>query len=249
MNRAPVIFLGVFASLSFSFLGLVLSNQISYGSFTTHVDENEGTAFPRSLPGAAAQGKRVYQDLGCVSCHTQQVRREGFGYDIGENSRGWGERQSVARDYLREERVLLGSQRVGPDLRNLAARSNEDGADFTAGWLYQYLFDPKLVVEDSNMPRYAFLFRTQPIVGEPSPKALELPANYAPRAGHEIVPTARAEALVAYLLSLKDTYAYPETQNVYTPPAPAAVPAAADAPATDAVAVEQPATPTEEVQP
>lgn len=247
MNRAPVIFLGVFAALSFSFVGLVLSNQISYGSFTTHVDEDEGTAFPRPLPGAAAQGKLVYQDLGCVSCHTQQVRREGFGADIGENSRGWGERQSVFRDYLREERVLLGSQRVGPDLRNLAARSNDDGAEFTADWLYRYLFDPKLVVEESNMPRYAFLFRTQPIVGEPSPKALELPAHHAPRAGHEIVPTARAEALVAYLLSLKDTYAYPETQNVYVPPAPPAAAPEAAAPA-EAAPAAQPATPTEEVQ-
>jgi cytochrome c oxidase cbb3-type subunit 2 len=164
----------------------------------------------------------VYQDLGCVSCHTQQVRREGFGSDIGENSRGWGERQSVARDYLREDRVLLGSQRIGPDLRNLAARSNEDGAEFTPGWLYSYLYDPKLVMEESNMPRYGFLFKTQKIVGEPSPKALDLPAGRKPEPGYEVVPTARAEALVAYLLSLKDTYAYPETKNVYTPPAPKA---------------------------
>lgn len=219
MTRAPFIFLGVFSALAFSFVGLVLTNHITYGSFTPHVDEEAGAAYPQSLPGAAAQGKLVYQDLGCVSCHTQQVRREGFGSDIGEGSRGWGERQSVARDYLREERVLLGSQRIGPDLRNLAARSNEDGSQFTAEWLYRYLYDPKLVVEGSGMPRYAFLFKKQEIVGQPSPKALDLPAGYAAEPGHEIVPTARAEALVAYLLSLKDTYAYPETRNVYTPPA------------------------------
>lgn len=219
MNRAPILFLGVFFALAFSFVGLVLTNQLTYGSFSTHVDEDEGKAFPQALPGLAAQGKLVYQDLGCVTCHTQQVRREGFGSDIGEGSRGWGERQSVARDYLREERVLLGSQRIGPDLRNLAARKNAAGVEITADWLYGYLFDPKLVSVDSNMPRYAFLFKTQKIVGEPSAKALKLPAPYAPAAGHEIVPTARGEALVAYLLSLKDTYAYPETKNVYTPPA------------------------------
>lgn len=246
MNRSPILLLGVFAALSFSFVGLVLTNQITYGNFTTHVDDNEGAAFPRPLPGLAAQGKLVYQDLGCVACHTQQVRRAGLGSDIGENSRSWGERQSVARDYLREERVLLGSQRIGPDLRNLAARSNEDGADFTAEWLYRYLFDPKLVFEGSNMPRYAFLFETRPIVGEPSPKALDLSDAYAPVAGHEIVPTARAEALVAYLLSLKDTYAYPETQNVYTPPAPEpAEPAEAPAAPAESTA---PAAQTEEVQ-
>lgn len=220
MNRAPILFLGVFFALAFSFVGLVLTNQITYGAFTTHVDEEEGKAFPLPASGLAAQGKLVYQDLGCVSCHTQQVRRAGFGADTGEHGRGWGERQSVARDYLREDRVLLGSLRIGPDLRNLAARKNADGAEFTADWLYRYLFDPKLVVQDSDMPRHAFLFKTQPIVGEPSPKALKLPAASAPAAGFEIVPSTRAEALVAYLLSLKDTYAYPETKNVYTPPAP-----------------------------
>lgn len=222
MNRAPFIFLGVFFALAFSFVGLVLTNQRTYGAFTTHVDEDEGKAFPLQLPGLAAQGKLVYQDLGCVSCHTQQVRRPGFGSDSGEGSRGWGERQSVARDYLRESRVLIGSQRIGPDLRNFAARKTPAGTDITAAWLYGYLYDPKIVSAESNMPRYAFLFRTQPIIGEPSSKAVKLPEAYAPKPGYEVVPTARGEALVAYLLSLKDTYAYPETKNVYTPPAPKA---------------------------
>jgi cytochrome c oxidase cbb3-type subunit 2 len=219
MNRAPTLFLGIFLSLAFSFVGLVLTNQISYGDFSTHVDEGEGKAFPLQIPGLAAQGKLVYQDLGCVSCHTQQVRRAGFGADIGEKSRGWGERQSVARDYLRESRVLLGSQRIGPDLRNFAARKNADGTEPTAAALYAYLYHPQAVVKESNMPAYAYLFKTQPIVGQGSAKALKLPVA----AGYEIVPTSRAEALVAYLLSLKDTYAYPETKNVYTPPAPKAV--------------------------
>jgi cytochrome c oxidase cbb3-type subunit II len=222
MNRASTLFLGVFFALAFSFVGLVLTNQLTYGDLRTHVDEDEGKAFPQALPGIAAQGKLVYQDLGCIACHTQQVRRPGFGSDTGEGSRGWGERQSVARDYLREERVLLGSQRVGPDLRNLAARKNADGADFTADWLYRYLYDPELVVKGSNQPRHAFLFKTQPVIGQPSPKALKLPDDQAPAPGYEVVPTARAESLVAYLLSLKDTYAYPETLNVYTPPAPKA---------------------------
>jgi cytochrome c oxidase cbb3-type subunit 2 len=222
MNRAPLIFLGVFFALAFSFLGLVLTNQLTYGGLTTHVDEGEGKSFPPQASGLAAQGKLVYQDLGCVTCHTQQVRRAGFGSDFGEKSRGWGERQSVARDYLREERVLLGSMRIGPDLRNLSSRKNPDWDAFTAEWLYRYLYDPKLVTSESYMPRYAFLFKTQKVVGAPSPKALKLPESSSPAAGYEIVPTARAEALVGYLLSLKDTYAYPETNNVYTPPAPEA---------------------------
>lgn len=220
MNRASIIFLGVFGALAFSFVGLVLTNELTYGSLTTHVDEDEGKSFPLQTPGLAAQGKLVYQDLGCVSCHTQQVRRAGFGSDTGEHSRGWGERQSVARDYLRESRVLIGSQRIGPDLRNFATRKNADGTEVTADSLYRYLLDPALVAKDSAMPNYSFLFKTQQVIGEPSPKALKIPASHAVASGYEIVPTARAEALVAYLLSLKDTYAYPETKNVYTAPAP-----------------------------
>ena len=221
MKRAPFIFLGIFCALAFSWTGIVLTNQLGYGSVTPHFDETEGKAFPEQIPGVVAQGKLVYQDLGCVQCHTQQVRRPGFGSDVpaveGGPSRGWGTRQSVARDYIRESRVLIGQSRIGPDLRNVAVRKPAEGAAYDAQWHYLHLYDPQLKAPGSIMPRHAFLFETRQIVGQPSPKALVLPAQYAAPAGHEVVPTARAEALVTYLLSLKDTYAYPETKNVFTP--------------------------------
>ncbi len=241
MNRAPLIFLGIFGALAFSWTGIVLTNHVGYGDATPHFDENEGKAFPLQIPGVAARGKFVYQDLGCVQCHTQQVRRAGFGADVpaaeGEPSRGWGVRGSVPRDYLREDRVLLGHSRIGPDLRNVGARLEAAGRD--AAWLHAYLFDPRAHVEDSTMPPHPFLYETRPIVGQPSPKALALPAKHAAPAGHEIVPTERAEALVAYLFNLKDTYAYPETEYIYVPePADAAGEQAepAEAPASDAAA-------------
>jgi hypothetical protein len=37
------------------------------------------------------------------------------------------------------------------------------------------------------------------------------------------VPTARATALIDYLLGLKDTYAYPELDSIIKPPASGAV--------------------------
>jgi cytochrome c oxidase cbb3-type subunit II len=208
MNRVPYLFLGAFAILAFSWTGLVLTNHITVGQFVPHYDANEAAIFPTATPGVAARGRLVYQDLGCVSCHTQQVRRPGFGAD---QERGWGERLSVARDYLREDPVLIGSMRIGPDLRNVGARLDD------AAWHYLHLFDPRLVVDGSTMPSYRFLFTERPIVGQPSPEALQLPAPYTARAGHEIVPTERARSLVAYLISLKDTYAFPETENVYRP--------------------------------
>ncbi len=215
MNRAPLIFLGIFFALAFSWTGIVLTNQISYGSLQPVYDENEGKSFPLQTPGLAARGKLVYEDLGCLYCHSQQVRREGYGDDI---ERGWGERQSVARDYIRERRVLLGTMRTGPDLRNIGARQTD------TTWHYLHLYDPQLTSPGSNMPPFKFLFETRKIIGQPSPKAIQskLPAKYQPPAGYEIVPNERGENLVSYLLSLKDTYAYPETKNVYVAPKPEA---------------------------
>lgn len=216
MNRVSVTFLGIFAVLASSLTGLVLSNQISYGDLAPFIDKDDNKIYPAQLPGVAAQGKLVYQDLGCVSCHTQQVRRPGSGAD---DKRGWGERQSVARDYLREERVVLGSVRIGPDLRNIGARKAEADRTYDAAWHYKHLYDARLTSPGSVMPPYPFLFETRKIVGEPSPHAVSLPAPYAPQAGEEIVPTARAEALVAYLLSLQDTFNYPEeASKVYVEP-------------------------------
>lgn len=215
MNRSPLIFLGVFFALAFSWTGLVLTNQVSYGALKPAVDEGDNKAYPQILPGVAAQGKLVYEELGCIACHTQQVRRPGYGTD---DKRHWGDRQSVGRDYIKEGTPLLGTLRIGPDLRNVAARySGDEGRN----WHYRHLYNAQLTSEGSVMPSYAYLFETRKIVGEPSSKAIQqlLPSSAQPPAGSEIVPTTRAEALVGYLLSLKDTYNYPdEAARVYVAP-------------------------------
>ena len=225
MNRIPLVLLGIFAVLASSFTGLVLSNQLSYGGLSPFVVKDENKAYPELQPGLAAQGKLVYQDLGCVACHTQQVRRPAAGVD---DKRGWGERGSVARDYLRESRVLLGSLRAGPDLRNVGARKPEGDRQYDAAWHFKHLYDARLTSPGSNMPPYRFLFETKEIVGQSSPRAITLPGPYAVPPGYELIPSARAEALVAYLLSLKDTFNYPEeAAKVYTEPAKPEKPAAA----------------------
>ncbi len=215
MNRAPLIFLGIFFALAFSWTGIVLTNQIAYGKLEPVYDEGEGKSFPQSIPGLASQGKLVYQDLGCIYCHTQQVRRPGYG---GDTNRNWGDRQSVARDYIRESRVLLGTMRTGPDLRNVGDRfKGEAGRE----WHIRHMYDPEITSPDSIMPKYKFLFETRKIIGEPSSKAVQhlLPTNVQPPAGHEIVLSERGNALIEYLLSLKDTYNYPEeATRVYVEP-------------------------------
>ena len=201
MRNGFTFFLGLFLALGLAWAGIVLGSHLQLGHLAPYFDENEGKAFPERLPGIAARGQLVYQDLGCASCHTQQVRRPDFGSD---KARGWGDRQSVARDYVNQSNVQLGESRIGPDLANFGARPLSVDADR----LTQYLHD-----QHGGMPAYRFLFETRKITGERSAKALRVPAP----AGSEIVPTFRAEALVAYLQSLNNVYEYPEARPVVPP--------------------------------
>ena len=203
MKNGPLFFLGLFAALTLSFGGIVLGSHAQLGALASYYDDSESKAFPERLPGIAASGQLVYRDLGCAACHTQQVRRPGFGAD---QARGWGERQSVARDYIHQPAPQLGSMRIGPDLTNLAGRkpSALDAEDLSK----------LLYTGQGAMPAHAFLFEDVKIIGEKPAKALKLTGKLAPQPGHAIVPTARAQALVAYLLSLNTAYDYPEARPV-----------------------------------
>jgi cytochrome c oxidase cbb3-type subunit II len=202
MNRGPYIFLGAFALLAFSWTAVILANQLGYGSLTPYYDDMAGKVFPGPQPGIVARGANVYTDLGCAVCHTQQVRRADLGGDL---ARGWGDRASVARDYLQEETVQLGYNRVGPDLRNVGGRYENEEA------FYQLLYAPEQAAPGAHKPAYRFLFEETKIVGERSKDALVVTTPV----GYQVVPTERARSLVAYLAHLHDTYAYPETNYVY----------------------------------
>ncbi len=213
MKNFPLFFCGIFFTLAFSWAGLVLIGHNQLGSLTTTTERIDGETggpvkgnplYPVSSAGMAMQGKQVYMSMGCFNCHTQQVRRQGLGADY---ERGWGDRQTVARDYIREERVLLGSYRIGPDLRDVGSRLPE------SEWHHLHLYNPQITSEGSIMPPFGFLYETRKIKEEiPSPKALNLPEEYLAPEGHEVVPTRRAEALVAYLMSLRLDYSLPEAQ-------------------------------------
>lgn len=112
-------------------------------------------------------------------------------------ARGWGRRRTVARDYLFDDPVMPGSLRIGPDLANVGVRQPDPN------WQLRHLYAPASEVKGSPMPSYRYLFDLRRIGGQPSSDALPLPAEWAPKAGYEVVPTAEAKALAAYLLSLR----------------------------------------------
>ena len=210
MKNGLAIFLGVFVILGLSWAGLLLTAHKQLGGLGQFKDPTDDTLYPQPLSGVANEGRLVYQDLGCVSCHTQQVRHEGFGADI---ERKWGQRGSYARDYIRESTVFIGRSRLGPDLRNVGERIPD------TDYFYKLLYAPEAtfggVPIAHGMPAYSFLFDVHPVAGrQPSDYAVTLTGAAAPPAGYEVVPTLRARALVAYLQSLKDTYDYPTERNL-----------------------------------
>ena len=221
MKSLPLVFCGLFATLALSWAGILWRGHQQLGSLQPMSEyyaldpvsnkprlekpQKDEPRYPEAPVGLALQGKAQYISLGCIYCHTQQVRRKGFGADF---ERGWGARQTVPRDYIRQDRVLLGSSRTGPDLTNVGERRE------SADWFHTHLFNPQTVSPGSTMPPYAFLYKKRLIAqnGEPSAKALKLPSAFAPDEGYEIVPTQRAEALVAYMQSLKLDYSLPEAR-------------------------------------
>ncbi len=138
-------------------------------------------------------------------------------------ARGWGPRRTVARDYLRDHPVLLGQVRFGPDLANLGVRETN------VMRLYLKLYNARIEMPGSTMPRYPFLFEERRLRpgAEPSPEALQ-GFGFKPPPGMEVVPRLEARQLAAYLLSLKADTLYYET---YLPRPPTASPAAAANPA------------------
>lgn len=215
MKNGLSLFFGVMATLALSWAGLLLTGHRQIGGLGQVKDPADDTLYPQPLSGLADQGRLVYQDLGCVACHTQQVRHEGFGSDL---ARKWGERGSYARDYIRDQTVLIGQNRLGPDLRNVGARLGDAKPEEYADWFYKLLYAPQSVAKGTNMPAHPFLFDVHPVAGrQSSVRALALPSKFAPGPGLEVVPTSRAIALVAYLQSLKDTYDYPVERNRNTP--------------------------------
>ena len=125
MKNLNSLLAGIFLAVAFPFGTLVVSSQMQLGPLGRAPAEEGGPLFPSREPGLAIQGRAVYVSLGCVSCHTQQVRPAGQGSDI---ARGYGLRASVARDYVLQKPVLLGERRIGPDLANYGARAKELGA-------------------------------------------------------------------------------------------------------------------------
>jgi cytochrome c oxidase cbb3-type subunit 2 len=201
MNRAVWLYVGALLTVVASFLGLVGLPQHQLGALTP-VKDDSGNQLPLAPEGAVAAGRGVYLGLGCMYCHSQQVRPQGFGADL---ERGWGSRRTVARDHIWDNPPVLGTMRTGPDLANIAARQPSQS------WHLLHLFNPRLTSPGSTMPAFPFLFVRQRVEVERPGTALSFPPGLEP-AGLVVLPNGDATSLVAYLLSLDHGYPVPEAR-------------------------------------
>ncbi|HEY8402258.1 MAG TPA: cbb3-type cytochrome c oxidase subunit II [Cytophagaceae bacterium] len=146
------------------------------------------------------RGLQVYVAENCMACHTQQVRNI-------EMDKLWGERPSIPSDYyyskqrmdvFRQSPSLLGSERTGPDLTNIGKR--QPGSE----WHLLHLYNPRIVVKESIMPGYPWLFKekAEESLNE-NDVVVPVPTQYLQNRNNKIVATQKALDLVAYLQSLK----------------------------------------------
>ena len=82
MNNLFKFTLYVFTALGVAWLAFVVGARAQFGDLTQTAEslEEDGSVpqdadlFPHALPGIAQQGAKDYLALGCMTCHTQQVR-------------------------------------------------------------------------------------------------------------------------------------------------------------------------------
>jgi cytochrome c oxidase cbb3-type subunit 2 len=89
-------------------------------------------------------GRAVYIREGCWYCHSQYVRPV-----TGEDLR-WGP-VSEAGEYVHDLPHLFSTRRIGPDLTRVGLKYGDD-------WHYAHHWDPRLVVPDSIMPSFKWLY-------------------------------------------------------------------------------------------
>jgi cbb3-type cytochrome oxidase cytochrome c subunit len=120
MKGLAPLFIGIFGTFAFSWVGLTVIPNWQIGSLNPQSDEEGTDIYPQPQSGMFQRGAHVYAANGCVYCHSQQIRADYIADDI---ERKWGDRRSAPRDYIFQRPVFLGKMRMGQDLANIGARA------------------------------------------------------------------------------------------------------------------------------
>ena len=124
MKGLVALFFGIFGTFAFSWVGLILIPNMQVGHLDPQSDEEGTDIYPMPQSGMVERGRHVYTANGCFYCHSQQLRADYAAADIDRDrdynqQAKWGQRRSAPRDYVFDRPVLLGKERMGPDLANI----------------------------------------------------------------------------------------------------------------------------------
>ncbi len=147
------------------------------------------------LPALALEGRDIYIREGCNNCHSQMIR------PLRSETERYGH-YSVAGELVYNHPFLWGSKRTGPDLARVGGRYSDD-------WHRMHLTDPRLLVPESNMPAFPFLFQKELDGKHTADKMIALRRVGVPYTDEDIEGAAEAvagvkegDALIAYLQQL-----------------------------------------------
>ena len=120
------LFLGVFGTFAFSWVGLSVIPNYQIGHLDPQMDEEGTDIYPMPKSGMADRGRHIYTGNGCFYCHSQQIRPDYIASDLdrvrdaaSSPAPKWGQRRSAPRDYIFDRPTSLGKMRMGPDLADV----------------------------------------------------------------------------------------------------------------------------------
>ncbi|MBZ0305423.1 MAG: cytochrome c, partial [Anaerolineae bacterium] len=185
----------LFGTAALMFIGLTM--LVAVGPAISNQNNNAPLPGAQPLSPEAEKGKAIFVANGCVACHTQQVRNV-------DMDKMWGTRPSMAADYAditrtdfwRNTATLMGTERTGPDLTDVGNRQP------SLDWNLVHLYNPRIVVKESIMPAYPWLFTIKKEPGKDD-VVVNVPESYMRGKEGKLVATNDALYLVAYLQSMK----------------------------------------------
>lgn len=148
LNKVPYKFYDFIESRTW-LLGVLIAIFVSFGplaEITPLFAKANAVKAPEGVKPYSAErlaGFEVYVKSGCYTCHSQMIRHLSF------ETQRYGT-ASIAEESVYDRPMQWGSKRTGPDLARI-------GGKYTDEWQRAHLMDPRSVVPESNMPRYAWL--------------------------------------------------------------------------------------------
>lgn len=91
-----------------------------------------------------AKGRQIYIREGCWYCHSQYIR------PVTGETRRWGP-VTQSGEYAFDTPHLFSTRRIGPDLSRVGLKYSDE-------WHLAHFWNPRMLVPDSIMPRFAKLF-------------------------------------------------------------------------------------------